>query len=360
MNVTEGLMTVNGAYSTIDPGEPTVNLDFNLRDLDIPSAYNNFAVMRTYLPVAKKTSGTMLANFNISATLDKKMMPVYETMNGGGNLKTSKITINDLNTFLMIAEALKYTELQNLELDKLDVGFKFINGKMAIDPFQINYNNISADIEGWTGFDQSIGYVMNMNIPREELGSKANELMDNLLNEANKLGGNFSLPENISFDILIGGTLTRPTVKTGLAESGNDLVEQAKEEIIKEISKEAMARAQQILDEADKQAKAIIAEANKQADYLRNNAEDAVASLKKETKVQTDSLIAIGKKNGFVAELAAKEAARQLNNEADNQAKKLLSEADNQADKLITEAEKAANTINQEAQKQADTLLKNQ
>ena len=358
MNVVEGQMTVNGSYSTQNPGQPKVNLNFGLKNMDIPAAYNKFAVVRTYLPVAKKTNGTMLANFNLSATLDEQMMPVYETMNGRGRLSTSKITINDLNTFLLIAEALKITKLQNLELDKLDVGFKFIDGKMAVNPFEINYNNISAEIEGWTGFDQSIGYVMNLNIPREELGSGANQVMENLLNEANKLGGNFSLPENISFDVLIGGTLSKPTINTGLAESGNDLVEKAKEEIIKEISEEALAKARQIIDEADKQAKAIVAEAKKQANYLKENADDAVASLKNETQKQTDSLIAIGKKNGFVAELAAKEAARQLNKEADNQAKKLLNEADGQADKLISEAEKIANTIKQEAQKQADALLK--
>ncbi len=90
---------------------------------------------------------------------------------------------------------------------------------------------------------------------------------------------------------------------------------------------------------------------------MRENADETVASLKKETAKQTDSLIAIGKKNGFVAELAAKEAARQINTEADNQAKKLLTETNVQADKLISEANNIANNIKEEAQKQADAIL---
>jgi vacuolar-type H+-ATPase subunit H len=358
MNVVKGLMIVTGNYSTIQPDQPEVDLKFKLNKLDIPSGYNHFAVMRTYLPVAKKTTGSFSADFNLRTKLDNKMMPVYETMNGGGNLNTTPLTVNDLNTFVQLANILNFTDLEKLELDKLNVSFKFINGKMMINPFDINYKNINAKIEGWTGFDQSIGYVMNMNIPREELGAGANQLMDNLINEANKLGGNFSLPETISFDVLIGGTLSKPTVKTGLADSGNDLIEKAKEEVIKEISKEAMQRAQQIIEEADRQAKAIIAEAEKQAKNLKENADEVVSDLKIEYNKQADSLVALGKKNGFVAELAAKEAARQLKAEADQQAQKLLNEADTQADYLINEAKKTAKRIKDEAQKQADALLK--
>lgn len=357
MGVAGGMMNVSGYYSTRNPEKPDVNLKFGIKDLNIPATYNKFAVMRTYLPVAKKTTGNFSASFNLKTSLDNQMMPVYETMNGSGQLNTSKITINDLNTLLQIAEALNFSEMKKLELDKLNVKFKFIDGKMMVNPFEINYKNINAEIEGWTSFDQSIGYVMDFNIPREELGAGANQMLEGLLKEANKLGGNFSLPETISFDVLVGGTLSKPTIKTGLAESGNDLVEKAKEEIIKEISKEVMEKAQQIINEADKQAKKIIAEAEKQAKYLRENADKAVAKLNAEYDKQADALMTEAKKQGFVAELAAKEAIRQLRKEADGQIVKLNGEADKQADVLINTAKSTARSIKQEAQKQADALL---
>jgi vacuolar-type H+-ATPase subunit H len=358
MDAVKGEMIVNGFYSTQKAEEPEVALDFRLNKLDIPSAYNHFAVMRTYLPIAKKTTGNFSANLKLETVLDKKMMPVYESMNGNGNLTTSAIEVNDLNSFVQLASALNYTDLEKLELDGIEVDFEFVNGKMAVKPFQIEYNDIKADIEGWTGFDQKIGYVMDLSIPREKLGADANQLMDNLVAEANKLGGNFTLPENIAFDVVIEGTLTNPKVRTSLAESGNDLVEKAKEEIVKQVSKEAMARAQQILDEAEKQSKSIIAEAEKQANRLKKDAEGVVEDLRVEYDKQADSLIALGKKNGFVAEMAAKEAARQLKAEADKKAQELLQESDKQADKLVEEARKTAKRIRDEAQRQADALLK--
>jgi hypothetical protein len=358
MDVVKGLMTVTGNYSVINPKLAKVNMVFKLKGLDIPSAYNQFAVMKTYLPIAKKTTGDFSSTFTLSTQLDGDMMPVYETMNGTGELNTSKITVNDLNTLLQIAEALKFDKLKKLELNELLVKFQFIDGKMAVKPFDLKYKNITANIEGWTSFNQSINYVMGLNVPRAELGAEANKLMENLFSEVNKLGGNFTLPETIAVDVLIGGTLTKPTVKTGLAEGGNNILEKAKEELIKEISKEAMEKAQQILAEADKQAKAIIAEAEKQAKYLRENTDEAIAKLNAETDKQAEALMVEAKKQGFVAELAATEAVKQLRKEADKQVQSLSSESDKQANALIATAKKTAKSIQDEAQKQADNLLK--
>jgi len=357
MDVVKGLMTVSGSYSTVDLAKPKVDLKFNLKALDIPSAYNQFAVMRTYLPIAKKASGKFSASFNLKTNLDQQMMPVYETMNGAGQLNTSKITINGLNTLLQIAEALNISQLKNLELDKLFVKFQFINGKMAVKPFDIKYKNITANIEGWTSFDQSIGYVMGLDIPRAELGTNANQLMEDLMKKANALGGNFELPDNISFDILIGGTLSKPTIKTGLAESGNDLIKKAKEEVIRQISEEAKAQARKIIAEADKQAKALIAEAEKQANYLRLNADEAIKQLNAETDKQVAALMTEAKKQGFVSELAAQEVIKQLRKEADSQIGKLENDADKHADALVNTAKKTAAGLKKEAQKQADALL---
>ena len=357
MNTVKGRMILSGNYTAKNPKQPKVNLNFKLQELDIPSAYNQFAVMRTYLPIAKKTSGQFSASFNLSTNLNEQMIPVHESMNGAGQLNTSKITVNDLNTLLQIAEALKFNTLKKLELDKIGVKFQFIDGKMMVKPFDIHYKNIKANIEGWTNFNQSIAYVMRLDIPRKELGNSANQLMENLLSEANKLGGNFSLPETISFDVLIGGTLSKPTVKTGLASGGNNLIEKAKEEVIKEISKEVKEKAQQILDEADKQAKAIIAEAEKQAKSLRKNADKAIADLNAETDKQAKKLMTEAKKQGLLAELAAGEAVKQLRKETDKQVQKLSTEADKQAGSIIKTAKQTAKKIKAEAKKKSDKLL---
>lgn len=357
MDVAKGLMMVSGSYSTLDPKLPEVNLDFKLKKLDIPTAYKQFGVMQTYLPIAEKTIGNFSANLNVYANLNEEMNPVYESLTGAGQLNTSKISVNGLNTLSLIADALKFDQLKNLDLNELLVKFQLIDGKLAVQPFDLKYKNITANVEGTTSFDQSIAYVMGLSIPREELGNSANQALDQLMKEAQKLGGNFTLPENISFDVLIGGTLSKPTVKTGLAEGGNSLIENAKEEMIKDVSREVGEKADQILAEAEKQADAIVAEAEKQAKALRKSADEAISKLNAETDKQAEALMTEAKKNGLVAELAAKETIKQLRKESDKQVQKLSNEADNKGNALINTAKKTAAGIRAEARKKADKLM---
>ena len=60
-------------------------------------------------------------------------------------------------------------------------------------------------------------------------------------------------------------------------------------------------------------------------------------------------LIAEGKKNGKLAEMAAIGAADQLKKEADSKASLLVTEADRRADAIISEARQRADQMKQEA-----------
>lgn len=353
-----GSLKVNGSYSTANPEHPEFNLNFELADMNIQTSYEKFALVRKYLPLAKKTEGKFNTKLNLNSKLDKNMMPVYETINGAGNLSTTRIAVKELNTLIAIADALHFEGLQNMELEKLLLAFQFVNGKLITKPFDLKYKNITANLEGWTGFDQQIGYLMMMNIPRQELGSEANRLLDEITKEADKLGLEYELPDNIKVGVSIGGTLLKPTVNTDLKQSSSDLVDRAKEELEKQIRKELQEQADKILSEANKQAKAIMDEATKQANHLRKNADEAITKLNKETDKQAESLMTEAKKQGVIAELAAKEAIKQLRKEADKQINSLRTDADNQVDALLSTAKTQSDKIKNEAQKKADDVLR--
>jgi len=357
-NVSGGLMTVNGKYSTKNTGNPKVNLNLKLTGLDIPSSYSDFALIRKYLPVAKKTRGKLSAGLTLATTLDKNMMPVYKTLNGKGQLTTTEITIDGLNTLVNMAETLHFDELKKLKLDKVNISFQFINGKMITKPFTLKYNDFTADVEGWTGFDQSIEYAISMNIPTAKLGTTANDLLDNLAKEAKKYGIEYEPPRIIKVGATVSGTLSNPKVNIGYKQSSDDLVKQAREEIAKEVNRELRQQAQKILDDAERAARQIMAEARKQADALRKNADAAIAKLNKETDKQADALMIEAKKQGALAEFAAKEAVKQLKGEANKQINGLRTEAGKKADALLKEAQKQSDKLKQDAQKKADSLLK--
>jgi len=364
MNILDGEMVVSGEYNTVVPDQPEFDFDLNISNIDIQRAYNTFGILSQYAPIARKTSGKFSSSMNMQSILDQQMMPVYEAMTGGGKLQTTRLTIQDVNTLDKIAEVLKYDALKNMTIDKILLQFEFVDGKILIEPFDFNQNNFSGQMAGWTGLDQSIDYTMDLKIPRESFGNEANAVLNNLVSQANSQGANFSLGETVSLDVLIGGTLSNPEIKTNLKETGKNLVEDVKKQVEEEIqkqkeelTKQAREQAQEIIDEADKQAERLIKEAEKQAKNLRKTAGDASNEMRNEADKQAKKVEAEGKKNGFLAEVAAKETAKQIRKEADKQATKLESEADKQSKEIIKKANNEASAIKRNARTEADKIL---
>lgn len=364
MNLLNGEMVMNGSYSTLDPEKPSFDFGLDIKKVDIQKAYNTFTIITDYAPIAKKTSGDFSTKVRMKSLLGKDMMPLYETMTGEGELSSTQLTIQDVNTLNKIGSTLNMEELKRMVIDKVLLQFKFIDGKLLVEPFDMKFTDITANLGGWTAIDETIEYVMNLKIPRAKFGGAANNALNSLVTQANAQGANISLGDMVSLDVLIGGTLSDPQIKTGLKEAGknlmNDIKQQVQAEIEKkkeEITQEAREQAQKILDEADKQAKSLIAEAEKQAAQLRQSAAEGAKKIRDEADVQANKVEADGKKKGFIAEAAAKETGKKMRQEADKQANNVTKEADDKANAIIRQANDEANLIKRNAQKEADKIL---
>ena len=363
MNVLDGSMGLQGEYNTREPSKPLVDMNLDINELDIQQAYNTFAIMSKYLPLAEKTTGSFSSDFSFTSTLDKEMMPVYETMNGSGSIRTSRIEIKDVNTLDRIADAVKFDKIRSMVIDKIMFSFTVEDGKVIVEPFDFNFENINGELSGWTAIDQSISYDLDLKVPRKEFGSAANSALSNMVAEANELGADFSLGETVALGIVIGGTLSDPVIKTELQETGKKVVEEVKEKIKEkfeekkeEITKDVKEEAQKILDDANARADQIIAEAEKQAENIRNNAQQAADNLIKEADQKAADIEKEGKKKGMLAEVAAKESAKKIRSEARAQADNLIKEADKKANELVQKAKNEAAEIRKKAQEEADGL----
>ncbi len=297
MNVLDGEMQMSGYYTAIDIDKPEFDFSMDIENIDIQKAYNTFGTMSKYAPIANKTSGKFSTQMRFTSILDKEMMPVYETLTGKGKLQTSQLTIQDVNTLNKLSDVLKYEKIKRMVIDKIRLDFKFIDGKLLVEPFDMKVNNYKATLGGWTGIDESIDYALNLEIPRSEFGSAANDFLNGLVKQANAKGTNFSLGDMVSLNAGIGGTLSNPIIKANLKESGKSMVEDLKKQIDEEIGKkkeelkqEAKDKAQKILDDANKQADKLVAEAEKQAANIKKEAAAAAKKITDEGEKQAKKL----------------------------------------------------------------------
>jgi len=376
MELLDGKMGVSGKYETKDPAQPKAEFNLNLTGLDIQKSYATFGTIEKFAPIAQKTSGKFSTSFNVKTLLNNQMMPVYNSMNGGGNLSTTDIVIQNFNTADKIADLLKMPDLKRLMLSPVNLSFEFIDGKLYVKPFDTKFQDINANTLGWVSFDQTIDFDMIISIPRAKFGSAANSVLDNLVSEANKLGTNFSISDIVNVKAKITGTATDPVVKIQpVAGSGqsliDDLKKQAKEELDRQKEKlEEQARqelekqkadlkqkADKIIADADLQATKIMEEAQKQADAINKTARESADKLKSEAYKQADNMVAEAKKKGPIAEIAAKKAAEQARKEADKKVEQMVAEAKNQSDKIIGEAQHQSDKLKTDARNEASKLL---
>jgi len=246
-----GRMELNGVYESKDPANPTVDLDLKLIDLDVQDTYNTWAIIREYIPSVKNTEGTYSSGFNLKTGLSNNMMPRFATLTGAGDLLSSKILIRDIQVFNQLADILKMDQLKNMMIDPVNIDFEFLEGGLAVKPFDFTIGNIKADLGGTTSFDKTINYVMSMKIPREEMGDSFNDVYKSLLGNTGDLGSFLDIPY-INLDVIIGGTLDNPTIRTGLKESMEDVVEDLKNKAREELEKKKEELEQKMKEEAAK------------------------------------------------------------------------------------------------------------
>ena len=223
--------------------------------------------------------------------MDDKMNMVMSTLNGGGKLTTSAIVVSGSNTFEKVGDVLKMDQLKKLTLPVVNLSFMFSNGRLYVQPFDIALAGIKTTVSGSNGFDQSLDYTMNMNIPRASFGSAANGVLNNFISQANSKGVNISAGDNIPVAVKIGGTCTNPKISTDLSSAGSKAVDNLKAAAAAEFEKkkaEAEARAREEVDklksDAEKKINEEKAKAQAETDRLKKEAEAKVKAAQDSAK----------------------------------------------------------------------------
>ncbi|MBS1637246.1 MAG: AsmA family protein [Bacteroidetes bacterium] len=328
LNTLGGSVLLNGYYETRNIKKPTVNFNVKVDNFDIQTTFNAFNTVQKLAPIGKYAKGMFTASLeHFSAELDSKMSPVMSTLAGDGVFKTNKVNIGGFAPFVKLGEALKIEQLKNMEIQNVDLSYEFKDGRVALrKPANIKINKINAVVTGSTGFDQTIDYNWKMEVPTEMFGSQANSMVSGLLGQANAAAGtSLSMPKTVKVNVGFGGTVTNPTIKTGMKDSGKGAVETVKDQLVNTAK-----------DKANEEAQKILADAQAQVDKIKAEAQAASDKLKQEGYAAADKQVEDVKNP--LAKIAAKKAAEVSKKEVDKQAQKILDEADAKCNKILEDA----------------------
>jgi hypothetical protein len=326
MNTLGGAVLLSGYYETTNPKKPTVSMNFKVDNFDIQKTFAAFNTVQKLTPIGKYTQGMFTATLeNFKADLDTKMEPILSSLHGNGVFKTSSVTVGGFPAFVKLGEVLKIEQLKSLTIQNVLADYEFKDGRVNLrNPVKVKVNKIDAEITGSTGFDQTIDYNWKLDVPTEMFGSQANSIVSGLLGQASSaVGTNISMPKTIKVNVGFGGTVMKPTIKTGMKNGGAGST--IKDQLVNTVK-----------DKANEEAQKLLADAQAQVDKIKAETQATVDKLKADGYAQADQLVE--QAGNPIAKIAAKKAAEIAKKEVDKKAQKVLDESDARCNKILEDA----------------------
>ncbi|HUU99704.1 MAG TPA: AsmA-like C-terminal region-containing protein, partial [Bacteroidales bacterium] len=342
MNILGGAITMNADYDTRDTLKPVVKADLTMEKMGVKDAFNTFNTVQKLAPAAKGIDGKIGVRLTYSSLLGRDLMPVIQTISGGGRLQSDEVTLVESASYNKMKELLKLGDNYTNTFKDLNVSFKINEGRIFVSPFNVKAGNIKMNIAGDQGIDQTLNYIIKTELPRSDLGTSVNSLIDNMSAQAAAFGFAFKPADIIKVNVKVTGTFGKPVIIPFFGSTADESKGGVKEEV-KEVVKQAIEATvdqakEKVRSEAEIRGDKLVQEAEEKGQQLRDEAAKAAEKIRLEADSQAQKLLKEAENKGAVAKLAAQKGADSLKKEADKKANQLTQEADNKANKLVEEA----------------------
>jgi hypothetical protein len=339
-----GKIGFDGTYSMVDE-KPKFDMELRLQNLDAALSFKTMNTVQAFAPIAESAIGTFGGSLKMSSFLGNDYMPDLSSLTASGNILTQALKIQPA-IMQKISDILQNQAYSNVGFTDANLSFGISEGRVNVNPIKLKIGDVAADFSGSHGLDQTMSYSLKTNVPLDKI---------QLPEEIKALNLNKG---TIPVEFLIGGTLTKPTVKPvfGQGQTVKDMVT----DIVTNVVNQAT---DSVVNTVNREAEKIMADAKAQADALIANAEKQVAALKAESQKQADSLKAEARKQAQklkdeakgdpLKEFGAKTAADLAIKEADKKVDALYQQTNKQADKIMADARKQADTVMKDAEEKA-------
>ena len=267
-----GTLNLAGKYDTKDINSPDMNFSYSLKGIDFQKAFAVVPSMDKLAPIAKYLNGIFTSDLNLVTKLNPDFTPDYKTLTGVAKVKIDYAKLVNLPVVQKIAEVTKLQLLNPMEIKNAWTELKFLNGRIYLDkPYILKIQDYTMTIIGSGGFDKTIDYTVSIDVPSDKLGN-AKSYAQGLLAKTPIPGLNGLLPDILTFNLKVGGTMEKPLVNLGKMTAGTNgkSVQQQATETIKE-------EAQKAVDDIKNKAQI---EAQKQVDLAKENAQKEIDKAK--------------------------------------------------------------------------------
>ncbi|MBN7814385.1 AsmA-like C-terminal region-containing protein [Algoriphagus pacificus] len=206
MKTMGGTIGLAGNYDPRDLSAPKFNFSLDISELSIAEAFRSFNTVKAFAPIAQNLTGKFNTTLNFSGILGQDMMPLLASLDGNGLLKVAETALKDSKILEGITSLTRLKDVNTLQLKNISIPISINNGVMDVKPFDVKLWDYEANVQGSAGFDGSINYLLNLQVPAGKFGSQANNLLASLTGTA--VDENTKIPVALN----LSGTYNSPKI----------------------------------------------------------------------------------------------------------------------------------------------------
>ena len=221
MDLFSGKIGLSGSVSTKGK-TPVFKMNLSLDKVSIAETFTQLDMMKSIAPIAGVINGKLNSTIQLSGDLQNDMTPNLKTISGDLVGQLLSTTVNEKNSALLsqLSSKVKFLDPSKLNLNDVKASLSFKDGKVAIKPFDVKYQDINVTIAGNHGFDQSMNYNVKFDVPAKYFGSEATSLLAKLTpSDQKKI-------DNIPVNAVLGGNFKQPKITTDMQLASKNLANQ--------------------------------------------------------------------------------------------------------------------------------------
>jgi uncharacterized protein involved in outer membrane biogenesis len=206
-----GKVLVSGTYATPKTESPNFDFKMDIKDFDLPTAYQSLGIVRHLLPVARQSTGSFSTGISLNGKLGNGYAPIFSTLNGGGILSAKNVELIGAGIFNEIGKYFKKDMFKQVKVNDFTTNFKVVGGGVIVSPFSTKVAGQDVTISGKQSVTKDIDYRIDFKVNKADVSE-----------EVTKYIGFVPGAENISkfpIGINVGGTFDKPDVKVDLTEA---------------------------------------------------------------------------------------------------------------------------------------------
>ena len=197
-------------------------MDLGLNAVNIAESFTQLDMLKSIAPIANTINGKLNSTIKLSGDLTNDMTPNLKTLSGDlvGQLLSTSVNAENSKLLSSLSSNVKFLDVSKLNLNDVKAALTFKDGKVALKPTTLKYQDIGIEIGGTHGFDQSMDYNVKFDVPAKYLGTEVTSLISKLTPaEQQKI-------ENVPVTANLTGSFGSPSVKTDLKGATTNLVTQ--------------------------------------------------------------------------------------------------------------------------------------